>query len=88
MAVIQDPDGILGSSKGALSSGGGYDTEELQSAHESLSGHVGDEKGYEKVDPIKIHVSDGIPVREEEFEARIAVIEYDADDNIVSVELL
>ena len=88
MPIIQDPDGILGKSQGALSSGGGYDTEELQQAHEALSGHVGDEKGYEKVDPIFIRVTDNPAVSEKEFEARVVVIEYDERGEVVSVELL
>lgn len=85
---LKDPDGLLGTSTSALDGSAGYDTEELKSAHEALSGKTGDEKGYEKVEPIFIQVSDGRVVRESEFEARSVIIEYDAYDNVVSVELL
>lgn len=71
-----------------LSGGGGYDLEELKQAHETLSGHDGDEKGFEEVESMFIQVNNGIPVREEEFEARSVIIEYDQFDEIVSVELL
>jgi len=83
-----DPDGILGKSNRAIEGGGGYDTAELQTAHETLSGHQGDEKGYDRVDPIHVQVSNNPVVREVEVEARIVVIEYDADDEVVSIDLL
>lgn len=85
---LKDPDGMLGTSNSAMDGSSGYDTNELKSAHESLSGHQGDEKGYEKVEPIFIQVSDGKVARESEFEARSVIIEYDEYDNVVSVELL
>lgn len=76
-------------SSSVMGSGGGYDLEEIQQAHEVLSGHEGDEKGFEKVDPIFIEVIPNAQVvREEEYEARVVILEYDTYDNIVSVELL
>lgn len=87
--IIIDKDGILGESSGVLDSGGGYDLTEIKKAHEALSGHVGDEKGYEEVEPILITVIEGVKaVRTEEFEARSVIISYDQFDNIIEVELL
>ncbi len=88
MPQISDPDGILGKSDSSMDGAGGYDMAELQQAHETLSAHKGDEKGYDKVDPIRVQVSDNPVVREQEFEARVVLIEYDVNDEIVSVELL
>ena len=75
-------------STSAMDGSGAYDTEELKQAHEALSGHVGDEKGYEEVEPMFIQVTHEIATRSEEFEARSVIIEYDQYNNIVSVELL
>ena len=85
---IKDLDGILGKSSSALDGSSGYDTEELEHAQEVMSQKTGDEKGFLKVDPLFIPVSNGYAVREEEWEARSVIIEYDKYDNIVSVELL
>lgn len=86
----QDPDGIMGAIESSLEDeGSGYNLQELKNAHESLSGHVGDEKGFEEVEPIFIEVlPNTIAVREEEYEARSVIIEYDEYDQVVSVELL
>ena len=87
--MVLDPDGILGKTESSFDQGGsGYDMSELKQAHETLPTHVGDEKGYEKVDPIFLQISNNPVAREEEFEARVVMIEYDANDNIVSIELL
>ena len=80
-----DPDGILGK---ATSNDYGYDEQGMNNAVQAHEAKTGDEKGFLKVDPLFIPVSDGVPVREEEWEARSVIIEYDAYDNIVSVELL
>lgn len=71
-----------------MDDGGGYDLKELEQAREVNNEKSGDEKGFEEVELIFIEVSMGKPVRQEEFEARSVLIEYDEFDNVVSVELL
>jgi len=72
-----------------IKDGGGYDLAEIERAEEALSNKVGDEKGFAVVEPIYIQVIEGGYVaREQEYEARSVIIEYDDYDNVVSVELL
>ena len=73
---------------GDINDGGGYDLSEIKRANEAMGNKVGDEQGFEEVEPMTIEVSSGPSVRVEEFEARSVMIEYDAYDNIVRVELL
>ena len=73
---------------GKIEEGGGYDLSELAQARESLEGNPNPEKGFEEVDPVLVVVSDNPVVRSEELEARIVVVDYDENDEIVSVEIL
>jgi len=73
---------------GDIKDGGGYDLKELAKARESLDSNPTPEKGFEEVDPVFIQVSDNDPVRVEELEARSVLIEYDENDEPVSVEVL
>jgi hypothetical protein len=76
-----------------IGSEGGYDLEELKQAKESFEEQHGgkggvDTAGYVEVDPVSIQISDEIPVRQEEYEARSVIITYDKYGEPVSVELL
>lgn len=74
---------------GDFGDGGGYDLNAIKQAKEALGGNKDvDTKGMVDVDPIFIQVTNEEPVRTEEFEARVVIIEYDEYDNVVSVELL
>jgi hypothetical protein len=73
---------------GNIAEGGGYDLTELAQARESLEGNPNPEKGFEEVDPILVVVSDNPVVRSEELEARIVIVDYDENDEVVSVEIL
>lgn len=72
---------------------GGYDLEELKQAKESFEEQHGGKggvntEGYVEVEPIFIQVTDEIAVEQKEYESRSVIIEYDADGDVVSVELL
>ena len=72
-----------------IKDGGGYDLSEIERAEEALDSGQTNTKGMEEVEPMYIEViPDSIVVRTEEYEARIVVIDYDENDNIVGVELL
>ncbi len=76
-----------------IGSEGGYDLKELEEAKESFEEQHGgkggvDTAGYVEVEPVHIQISDEIPVRQEEYEARSVIIEYDQYGEPVSVELL
>ena len=73
---------------GDIKDRGGYDLKELAKARESLEADPTPEKGFQDVDPVFIQVSDNDPVRVEELEARSVLIEYDENDEPVSVEIL
>jgi|TARA_R110000796_G_scaffold122071_2_gene236379 hypothetical protein len=73
---------------GKIEEGGGYDLSELAQARESLEGNPNPEKGFEEVDPVLVVVNDNPVVRSEELEARIVIVDYDENDEIVSVEIL
>lgn len=73
---------------GKIDDGGGYDLSELQQARESLEGNPKPEQGFEEVDPVFVQVSENQPVRTEELEARVVIVEYDEFDEIVSIEIL
>ena len=73
---------------GKIDEGGGYDLEEIAQARESLEGNPTPQKGFEEVDPIQVTVSDNPVVRTEELEARVVVVDYDENDEVVSVEVL
>ena len=80
-------DSIFGESDGIMD-GGGYDLKEIKKAMEANEAKTGDEKGFEEVEPIFVQVTEEYVVREEEYEARSVIIEYDVNDKVVSVELL
>lgn len=73
-----------------IKDGGGYDLSEIKQAEETLGSLYEESKEeFQDVEPMHIVVRDGIEVaRTEEFKARVIIIEYDAFDNIVGVELL
>ena len=73
---------------GKIEEGGGYDLAELAQARESLDGNPNPEKGFEEIDPVLVIVSDNPVVRSEELEARIVIVDYDENDEVVSVEIL
>ena len=73
---------------GKIEEGGGYDLTELAQARESLDGNPNPEKGFEEVDPVLVVVNDNPVVRSEELEARIVIVDYDENDEVVSVEIL
>ena len=73
---------------GKIEEGGGYDLTELAQARESLDGNPNPEKGFEEVEPILVIVNDNPVARSEELEARIVIVDYDENDEIVSVEIL
>jgi hypothetical protein len=73
---------------GKIEEGGGYDLTELAQARESLDGNPNPEKGFEEVEPILVVVSDNPVARSEELEARIVIVDYDDNDEVVSVEIL
>ena len=73
---------------GKIEEGGGYDLSELAQARESLEGNPNPEKGFEEVDPVLVVVNDNPVVRSEELEARIVIVDYDDNDEVVSVEIL
>ena len=73
---------------GKIEEGGGYDLTELAQARESLEGNPNPEKGFEEVEPILVVVSDNPVARSEELEARIVMVDYDENDEIVSIEVL
>ena len=73
---------------GKIEEGGGYDLSELAQARESLEGNPNPEKGFEEVEPILVIVNDNPVARSEELEARIVIVDYDENDEIVSVEIL
>lgn len=68
---------------------GSYNLEELKAVEsQQQSGEV-NTKDFEDVEPLYIEVRANREVeRTEEYEARIVIVEYDAFDNIVGVELL
>lgn len=75
---------------GKLDGDYGYDANEIEQikAQESTQSN-NSEFEEEDVDPIYIPVIEGVEaVRTEEYEARVVIIEYDAFDNIIGVELL
>ena len=73
---------------GKIDEGGGYDLSEVAQARESLEGNPTPEKEFMEVDPVLVVVSDNPVVRTEELEARIVMVDYDENDEIVSVEVL
>ena len=73
---------------GKIDEGGGYDLSEIAQARESLDGNPTPEKGFEEVDPIQVTVSNNPVVRTEELEARIVMVDYDENGEIVSIEVL
>tara|TARA_B110000495_G_scaffold3869_1_gene2891 strand:+ start:1370 stop:1609 length:240 start_codon:yes stop_codon:yes gene_type:complete len=73
---------------GKIEEGGGYDLSELAQARESLEGNPNPEKGFEEVEPILVIVNDNPVARSEELEARIVIVDYDENDEVVSVEIL
>ena len=73
---------------GKIDEGGGYDLSEIAQARESLEGNPNPEKGFEEVEPIQVTVSNNRVVRTEELEARIVMVDYDENDEIVSIEVL
>lgn len=73
---------------GKIDDGGGYDLSELQQARESLEDNPTPEKQFEIVDPVFVQVSNNEPVRSEELESRVVIVDYDENDDIVSVEIL
>lgn len=74
---------------GEFGDSGGYDLNDLAKAKESLGQNKDvNTTGMKEVDPIFIQVTNANPVRSEELEARMVIIEYDEFDEIVSVELL
>ena len=73
---------------GKIEEGGGYDLTELAQARESLEGNPNPEKGFEEVEPILVIVNDNPVARSEELEARIVIVDYDENDEVVSVEIL
>ena len=73
---------------GKIDEGGGYDLSEIAQARESLDGNPTPEKGFEEVEPILVVVSDNPVARSEELEARIVMVDYDENDEIVSIEVL
>ena len=73
---------------GKIEEGGGYDLSELAQARESLEGNPNPEKGFEEVDPVLVVVNDNPVARSEELEARIVIVDYDENDEVVSVEIL
>jgi len=73
---------------GKIDEGGGYDLSEIAQARESLEGNPTPEKGFEEVEPILVVVSDNPVARSEELEARIVMVDYDENDEIVSIEVL
>ena len=73
---------------GKIDEGGGYDLSEIAQARESLEGNPTPEKEFMEVDPVLVVVSDNPVVRTEELEARIVMVDYDENDEIVSVEVL
>jgi|TARA_R110000824_G_scaffold118288_1_gene270517 hypothetical protein len=73
---------------GKIDEGGGYDLSEIAQARESLDGNPNPEKGFEEVEPILVVVSDNPVARSEELEARIVMVDYDENDEIVSIEVL
>ncbi|RLC55614.1 MAG: hypothetical protein DRH89_07330 [Candidatus Cloacimonadota bacterium] len=73
---------------GKIEDGGGYDLSELAQAKESLDGNPNPEKEFIEVDPILVVVSDNPVVRTEELEARVVVVDYDENDEVVSIEVL
>ncbi len=78
---------LLGKADG-IEDGGGYDLSEIKNLMEANEAKTGDEKGFEEVEPMFIQVTDNLVVREEEYEARSIIIEYDSNDKVVSVQLL
>jgi hypothetical protein len=72
-----------------IKDGGGYDLSEISKAEEALgSGEVNTQE-FQDVEPMYIEVRPNMEVaRTEEYEARMVIVEYDAFDNIVGVELL
>ena len=73
---------------GKIEEGGGYDLSELAQARESLDGNPNPEKGFEEVEPILVVVNDNPVIRSEELEARVVIVDYDENDEVVSVEIL
>ena len=73
---------------GKIDEGGGYDLSEIAQARESLEGNPTPEKGFEEVEPILVVVSDNPVASSEELEARIVMVDYDENDEIVSIEVL
>ena len=78
-------------SSNTIYDGGGYDLNELKQAEEGLRRQDPKKaaENFVEVDPMYIPVMPGVPVaRTEEYEARMVIVEYDEDDNVVGVELL
>jgi hypothetical protein len=73
---------------GNIEDGGGYDLSELTQARESLEDNPKAGNEFEEVDPVMVVVSNNPVVRQEELEARVVIVEYDQNDEIVSVEIL
>ncbi|KKN46037.1 hypothetical protein LCGC14_0677310 [marine sediment metagenome] len=73
-----------------IKDGGGYDLAEIKMAEETLGSLYEENKEeFQDAEPMHIVVRNGIEVaRTEEFKARIIIIEYDAFNNIIGVELL
>lgn len=73
--------------------GGGYNDKELASARESFEDGTDGikESEFKEVEPMYISVIPHAPEdvhHTEEFEARIIVIEYDENNEIIGIELL
>ena len=68
---------------------GSYNLDELKAAEALQEKGKVDTSGMEEVDPLYITVIANRDVaRTEEYEARVVIVEYDAFDNIIGVELL
>jgi len=68
---------------------GSYNLEELKAAESLQEKGEASTDGMEEVDPLYITVIEGRTVaRTEEYEARVVIVEYDAFNNIIGVELL
>ena len=68
---------------------GTYDLNALKQAKEAIGDNKDvDTDGMVDVDPLFIQVSAETPVRTEELKSRMVIVEYDAYDEVVSVELL
>ena len=72
-----------------IEDGGGYDLDEIRKATEALDGNKDIPKDMEDVEPMYIEVIPHDTVHHtEQYEARIVIVDYDENNNIIGVELL